>query len=132
MMLGDQKLYLMLHNEADHSPDYGEFVSGCDPVAAVEAHYAEMDAWCSPVRDPDFHEEFCVSLHEIPQELAEIVKEQFEGLRGGEYSGATTALLAKYPAIKVVELNIVLSADGCATASLMPDAPHLFGSFGKG
>jgi hypothetical protein len=131
MMITDVKLYLMLHEETDYSPDYGQFVSGSDPVSAVERHYAEMDAWCSPVRDPDFYEEFCVCLHEIPKQLAEPVQQQFESLRGGEYTAATEALLTKYPDIKGVQLNVILTAEGGAAASLMPDEPHFVSGFGK-
>ncbi len=130
-MIIDQKLYLMLHEATDHSPDYGQFVSGGDPVSAVERHYAEMDAWCSPAQDPDFHEEFCVWLHEIPEQLAETIQEQFEGLRGGEYSAATAALLTENPEIEAILVNVLYTAEGGATASLMPVVPQLLGSFGK-
>lgn len=131
-MTNDRKLYLMLHEETDYSPDYGQFVSGRDPTSAVEGHYAEMDAWCSPARDPDFHEEFSVWLHEIPEQLAEIVQERFENVRGGEYTAATTALLATYPDIVAIELNVIYTAEDGATASLMPQVPHLLGGVGKG
>lgn len=127
-----QKTYLMLHEETDHSPDYGQVVSGRDPVSAVERHYAEMDAWCSPAQDPDFHEEFCVWLHEIPEQLAETVQDQFENLRGGEYTAATAALLTSYPEIKPIQLNIIYTAENGATVSAMPSVAHLFSGSGKG
>jgi hypothetical protein len=132
MMTTDPKLYFMLHEETDYSPDYGQFVSGLDPVSAVERHYAEMDAWCSPVRDPDFHEEFCVWLYEIPERLAAPVQQEFEGVRGGEYTTAAKALLSRYPDIKGIQLNVILTAEGGATASAMPDMPHLLSGVGKG
>lgn len=130
-MITYAKLYLMLHEKTNYSPDYGQFVNGSDPVSAVEGHYAEMDAWCSPVRDPDFHEEFCVWLYEIPQQLAEPVQQQFESLRGGEYTAATEAFLAKHPEVKGTQLNVIITAEGGATASLMPDESQFLGSFGK-
>ena len=107
-------------------------MSGRNPISAVEGHYAEMDAWCSPARDPDFHEEFSVWLHEIPEQLAEIVQERFENVSGGEYTAATTALLATYPDIVAIELNVIYTAEDGATASLMPQVPHLLGGVGKG
>lgn len=127
----NQKLYLVLHEETGNSPDYGQFVTGDDPVSAVEAHYAEMDAWCSPAEDPDFHEEFCVWLHEIPERLAETIQEQFAGLRGGEYTAATAALLAANPQIEAIQVNVIYTAEDGATASLMPDVPQLRGGVGK-
>lgn len=131
-MADDPKLYLMLHEEGDHGPDYGHFVSGRDPVSAVEGHYAEMDAWCSPQLEPEFHEEFCVWLHEIPDRLAELVQQRFENLGGGEYSAATAALIEEYPEIKAVELNVIYTAEDGAKASLMPEVSGLFSGGGKG
>ncbi len=131
-MTDDPKLYLMLHKESDHHPDYGQFVSGHDPVSAVEGHYAEMDAWCSPQLDPEFHEEFCVWLHEIPERLAEMLQERFEDLGGGEYTAATAALLGEYPEIKAIELNVIYTAEDGAKASLMPQMSDLFGGGDKG
>jgi hypothetical protein len=131
-MTNDRKLYLMLHEDSDHSPDYGQFVSGHDPISAVEGHYAEMDAWCSPAHDPDYRDEYCVWLHEIPEQLAEIVQERFENVRGGEYTAATAALLAAYPEINVIELNVVYTAEDGAKASFMPQVSDLFGGIDKG
>ncbi len=126
------KLYLMLHEDSDHCPDYGQLVSGRDPVSAVDDHYAEMDAWCPPRLDPEFHEEFCVWLHEVPERLAGMVQERFEKLGGGEYAAATAALLEEYPEIEAIELNVIYTAADGAKASLMPQMSDLFGSGGKG
>ena len=122
-----QKLYLMLHEETDHSPDYGQFVKGDDPVSAVEGHYAEMDAWCSPVLDPNLYDEFCIWMHEIPEHLSESIQLQFEGLGGGDYSAATAAMLAANPDIKPILVNVIYTAADGATASLMPDVSQLGG-----
>ncbi len=127
-MTDDCKLYLML----DEEHYYGQFASGRDPAHAVEAHHSEMDAWCSPARDPDFYEEFCVWMYEIPNQLEESVEAEFDELAGGQYAEAIARLTKAHPEIKPVRVNVVYTTEEGAQASLLPELPDLLGGVGKG
>ncbi len=118
----NDKLYLMLHEERDQ----GQLASGSDPITAVEAHYAEMDAWCSPSPDVDIHEEFALSLYEIPPALEESAQARFEELEVDDFPKEAVAFLAENPGIKAIELNVLYTSTEGAKASIMPRLPDLF------
>jgi hypothetical protein len=121
MMTPNSKLYLMLHQDGND----GQLTSGPDPVAAVEAHYDEMDAWCAPSPDAGIREEFIVWLYEVPATLEESVQSRFEDLDSENFPDEIEIFHAENPGIAAVELNVVYTAADGAKASIMPRLPDL-------
>ncbi|MEJ6782159.1 hypothetical protein [Aminobacter sp. Piv2-1] len=121
-MTQSHTLYLMLHQ----GRDYGELVSGPNPAAAVEAYYAEMDAWCAPSPDAEISEEFTVWLYEVPSALEDHIQLRFEDLDTEEFTAAAAAFIAENPNLKAVELNVIYTAAEGTMASEMPRLPDLF------
>lgn len=116
------KLYLMLHEERD----YGQLIGGPDPISTVEGHYAEMDAYCAPPPDADIHEEFTVTLYEIPPALEELVQDRFEELDAEEFPREVAAFLAENPEMQAIVLNVLYTAAEGAKVTMMPSLPDLF------
>lgn len=127
-MTQNNKLYLMLHQDGE----YGQLTSGPDPVAAVEAHYDEMDAWCAPSPDTGIREEFVLGLYEVPVDLEESARSRFGDIDSEEFPSEVEIFLADNPGIAAVKLNVVYTAIEGAKASILPRLPDLFGGVDKG
>lgn len=122
-MTKQRKLYLM----HDTEQDYGMFAWGEDPANAVEAHHSLMNAWCAPVHDEDYYEEYCTTLYEMPRAIEDGVEAHFKHVVGGQFADAIAALALQYPEIIPMQVNVICTADGRTKASLMPLTPSLLG-----
>lgn len=116
------RLFLMVHQQ--HS--YAELVSGSDACAAVESHYATLDAWCSPSPDAEISEEFLLFLYEIPAHLVDDFSERFEDLDGEEMAQQVSVFKRENPNVTPVEVNVTYTAAEGAKASEFPALPDLF------
>ncbi|MER9632692.1 hypothetical protein [Mesorhizobium sp. M0228] len=115
------KMFLMISQE----DDYGDLIHGTDPASAVEGHYAEMDAWCSP-KDPELNEEFVLTVYEIPEHAQDEVTAAVEDLPAGDYTSTVTRLVARFPDILSTTINVVYTnAEGARASELRP-LPDLF------
>jgi hypothetical protein len=123
-----EKLFLMV----DEQHSYAQLVSGPDACAAVEDHYATLDAWCSPSPDADICEEFLLFLYEVPAHLADDLRERFEELDGDEMAAQVTVFTRENPSVAPVEVNVIYTAAEGAKASELPALPDLFGSRREG
>ena len=127
-MSASEKLFLMVHEQ--HS--YTQLVSGSDACAAVEDHYATLDAWCSPSPDADISEEFLLFLYEVPPHLVDEFSERFEDLDGDETAAQVAVFTRENPNVAPVEVNVIYTAADGATASELPAFPDLFSSRREG
>ena len=127
-MSASDKHFLMV----DEQHSYAQFVSGPNACAAVEAHYAALDAWCSPSPDAEVSEEFLLFLYEVPTDLAHELSDRFEELDGNELAEQVTVFANENPGVTPVEVNVTYTAADGAKASHLPAFPDLFGSRGKG
>jgi hypothetical protein len=110
----------------DEQHSYAELVSGPDACAAVESHYATLDAWCSPSPDAEISEEFLLFLYEIPPHLADDLRERFEDLNGDEIALQVAVFSRENPRVAPVEVNVTYTAAEGAKASELPAFPDLF------
>lgn len=127
-MTPNSKLYLMLYQDGND----GQLTYGSDPVAAVEAHYDEMDSWCAPSPDAGIREEFTVRLYEVPTALEESVQSRFEDLDSEDFPDEVAIFLKENPNIAAVELNVIYTSAEGAKASVMPRLPDLLRGVDKG
>lgn len=127
-MSASDKLFLMV----DEQHSYAQLVSGPDACAAVEDHYATLDAWCSPPIDSDIIEEFLLFLYEVPAHLSDQVSERFEDLDGDEMAKQVAVFTSENPNILPVEVNVTYTAAEGAKASELPALPDLFSSRREG
>lgn len=116
------RLFLMV----DEQHSYAELVSGPDACAAVESHYATLDAWCSPSVDAEVSEEFLLFLYEVPADLVEDLKERFTDLDGDEMAQQVSVFTSENPSVTPVEVNVTYTAAEGAKASELPAFPDLF------
>lgn len=121
MMLTSTKMFLMMTQEGD----YGALVRGADAASAIERHYAEMDAWCPP-QDPELNEEFAVTLYEIPRHAEGDVAALGDKLSAGDYTDAAAHLVARYPDITSIIVNVIYTYEEGAKASELKPVPDLF------
>jgi hypothetical protein len=127
-MNASDKLFLMV----DEQHSYAQLVSGPDACAAVEDHYATLDAWCSPSPDAEISEEFLLFLYEVPADLADDVRERFEDLDGDEMAQQVAVFTRGNPDIAPVEVNVTYTAAEGAKASELPPFPDLFSGRSEG
>jgi hypothetical protein len=122
------RLFLMV----DEQHSYAELVSGPDACAAVESHYATLDAWCSPPPDAEISEEFLMFLYEIPAHLVADVGERFEDLDGDEMAQQVSIFTRENPSVTPVEVNVTYTAAEGAKASELPAFPDRFSTRREG
>ena len=121
-MSASDKLFLMV----DEQHSYAQLVSGPDACAAVETHYATLDAWCSPSPGAEISEEFLLVLYEVPAHLADEVSERLEDLDADEVAEQVAVFSVKNPSVSPVEINVTYTAAEGAKASELPAIPGLF------
>lgn len=127
-MSASDKLFLMV----DEQHSYAQLVNGPDACAAVEGHYATLDAWCSPSPDAEISEEFMLFLYEVPDHLADDFSEHFEDLDGDEMAKQVAVFTRENPSVAPVEVNVTYTAAEGAKASELPVLPDLFSGRRKG
>lgn len=127
-MSASDKLFLMV----DEQHSCAQLVSGPDACAAVEGHYATLDAWCSPLPDAEISEEFLLFLYEVPAHLGGEVNERFEDVDGDEIAEQVAVFTSENPSVTPLEVNVTYTAAEGAKASELPPLPDLFSSRRQG
>jgi hypothetical protein len=102
--------FVLLFQEGDIF--YASITFGRTPAEAIEEYYAEMDAYCSPNLEEDYHEEFDVRVYYLPTIFSEDFIDELKNLESEELAYRIKALAKDNGNITCSVVHVTATAEG--------------------